>query len=203
MVSVVIGLTGQTGAGKSTLASYAEEKGCRVVNADAVAREVMQAGSSLLKGLAEIFGYDIIDDKGGLKRRLLAERAFSTKENTELLNRMTHSCINRRAEEYIKEYRKEGGVIVYDCPLLFESGGDALCDITAAVTAPESVRMNRIMSRDGLTEKEALLRIRAQKDEDFYRTGADVVIDGSAEMEKVIRDFDAFLEETARERGIL
>ena len=203
MNSFVLGLTGQTGAGKSTLAARAGELSCKVVDADRLARQVLEKGSPVLRGLAEFFGYDIIDDKGCLKRKLLAERAFSTKENTEMLNRLTHSGINRLAAEYIRGYREEGGMIIYDCPLLFESGGEALCDLTLAVTAPESVRLRRIMTRDSLTEREAMLRIRAQRDEEFYRSRADVVIDGSQELSAVIAGFDELIGRLARERGVI
>ena len=199
----VIGLTGQTGAGKSTLSDFAKKLGFAVVTADSVAREAVMPGTDCLKRLAEFFGYDIIDDKGCLKRKLLAERAFSTKENTEMLNRLTHSGINRLAAEYIRGYREEGGMIIYDCPLLFESGGEALCDLTLAVTAPESVRLRRIMTRDSLTEREAMLRIRAQRDEEFYRSRADVVIDGSQELSAVIAGFDELIGRLARERGVI
>ena len=203
MNSVVIGLTGQTGAGKSTLAARAGELGCRIVDADRLARQVLEKDSPVLKGLAEIFGYDIIDDEGALKRRLLAGRAFSTKENTEKLNRLTHSGINSLAAEYIKEYRQQGGIIIYDCPLLFESGGDKLCDLTVAVTAPERVRLERIMSRDSLTEREAMLRISAQNGEELYRSRADLVIDGSREPAAVIAEFDGLIGRLARERGVI
>ncbi len=198
MNNTVIGLTGQTGAGKSTIADYAQEHSCRIVDADIIAREVLGKGSPCLKRLAEIFGYDIIDEEGCCRRKLLAERAFSSVENTEVLNRMTHARITELAGEYINRYKNEDGVIIYDCPLLFESGGDSLCDIVVAVAAPDKIRLQRIIARDGITEHEAMLRIKAQKDEEFYRKRADYVIDGSMDKERVLSQFGELLRKIAR-----
>ena len=187
MKSRVIGLTGQTGAGKSTAARIiASEYGCSIVDADMVAREALAPGSSCLKRLAEIFGYDIIDEKGECRRRLLAQRAFSSKENTEKLNLVTHPWIIRRSREYIELYRRDpGGIILFDCPLLFECGGETLCDLVIAVTAPEELRLERIINRDGLTQEEAMQRIGVQNDTDYYTQRADYVIDGSRSMDEI------------------
>ena len=102
MKAIVVGLTGQTGAGKSTVAGYLEELGCGVINADAVAREAVKSGSECLKKLAGAFGEDVINEDGSCNRRLLAKRAFSSRENTELLNSLTHPWIISRTKEYIE-----------------------------------------------------------------------------------------------------
>ena len=186
MKSIVVGLTGQTGAGKSTVASFAKAMGCRIVDCDAVAREALSPGSDCLKRVAELFGDDIIDDMGGCRRTLLAERAFADKEKTELLNNVTHPWIIRRSQEYIEKYRAASdGLIIFDAPLLYESGGDALCSKVIAVTAPLNVRLERIMNRDGISREYAMLRINAQKDDEFYTSRADYVIDGSESLDEV------------------
>ena len=158
----IIGLTGATGAGKSTAAMTLREQGC-------------SAGFS-----EESDKYDIIDQDGQCNRRLLAQRAFADAEKTALLNKTTHPWIKRRIEEYITIYRRTSeGYIVIDAPLLYESGCDRLCDKVIAVTAPAEIRFHRIMQRDGLTKEEALLRMQAQPDSAFYTGKADFIIDGS------------------------
>ena len=176
----IIGLTGATGAGKSTAAMTLRERGCYIIDADTVAREALAKGSDCLQTLAEYFGYDIIDQDGQCNRRLLAQRAFADAEKTALLNKTTHPWIKRRIEEYITIYRRTSeGYIVIDAPLLYESGCDSLCDKVIAVTAPAEIRLHRIMQRDGLTKEEALLRMQAQPDSAFYTGKADFIIDGS------------------------
>lgn len=186
MKNRVIGLTGQTGAGKSTVAGMLESLGCRIINADAVAREATAKGSECLKRLAEYFGNDIIDSNGNCVRKLLAQRAFSSRENTEILNSITHPMIIGRISEYIEMCGEDENVVI-DAPQLFESGCDKLCDKVIAVTAPKDVRLQRIIMRDDISEQYALLRINAQHDEEYYTSRADFVIDGSMSIDDVGR----------------
>ncbi len=178
--SLIIGLTGQTGAGKSSVCAALEKTGAAVINADAVAREVMKAKSPCLVSLAEAFGEDVLDKDGSLKRAVLAKKAFSDRASTDLLNSITHPFIIKKTEEYIDFFRnKHYNMIIFDAPQLFESGGGKLCDIIAVVTAPWEVRKMRIMKRDGIDEKAALLRMNAQHDMSYYTEKADIVLDGS------------------------
>ncbi len=199
MKTKFIGLTGQTGAGKSTVSEFAKKMGYKVIDADKVAREVMKSGSECVKRLAEVFGSDIIKDDGSLNRKLLAQRAFSSKENTTILNSITHPAIIARVREYIDIYAKENDVILFDAPQLFESGGDRICDSIIAVTAPVDVRLQRILFRDGISEKEALMRINAQFGEDFFRANCDHIIDGSRSLEDVERQFEEIMKKVMTE----
>lgn len=186
MNSVVVGLTGQTGAGKSTVSEFMKKLSCKIISADAVAREATSAGSECLKRLAEHFGYDIIDKDGNCNRKLLAKKAFSSRENTDILDSITHPWILNRTEEYISHCKADNcGIIVFDAPQLFESGGERLCNCIVAVTAPMKIRLERIIRRDGITEQEAMMRINAQFDEAYYTSRADYIIDGSAEIKQV------------------
>ena len=185
----VIGLTGQTGAGKSTVARLAEEMSCRVVDCDRIAGEALSPGSDCLKRLADCFGCDIIDSEGRCIRKLLAERAFASRERTDLLNRITHPWIIRRSEEYIERYKAEReGIIILDAALLYESGGDRLCDSVIAVIAPVELRLDRIMRRDGITRDEAMQRIRVQHEDGFYTSRADYVINGAQDLSLVEKE---------------
>ncbi|MEI6579608.1 MAG: dephospho-CoA kinase, partial [Eubacteriales bacterium] len=169
MKTLIVGLTGQTGAGKSTVAAKLAEKGFLVIDGDVVAREIMQAGSPVLKTLANEFGADIIKEDDSLNRRLLASRAFASRDGTARLNGITHPAITENIKQKIAEAKKRGeSVIVIDAAVLLESGAAKLCDIIAVVTAPEEIRLNRIMERDDLSKAEAMKRINAQHGEDYY-----------------------------------
>ncbi len=199
MKTKVIGLTGQTGAGKSTVSDFAKKSGCAVINADKIAREVMTAGSDCLKRLAEVFGSDILREDGSLDRKRLAQKAFSSAEHTDLLNDVTHPAILDRTKKEIAAYGNANDVILFDAPQLYESGGESLCDSVIAVTAPLEVRLNRIMKRDSLTDEEALQRIRAQHDEEYYTARADYLIDGSRPLDDVEKQLDNILKAVRRE----
>lgn len=196
----VIGLTGQTGAGKSTVASMAAALSCQVISADAVAREALQKGSEVLKTLAERFGCDIIEKDGSCRRSVLAERAFSTPENTALLNSITHPWIIRRTQAYIALCDPER-LVIFDAPQLYESGGELLCSKVIAVIAPKEVRLRRIMARDGISEQAALLRMNAQHDEGFYTQRADFIINGAMPPEKVRQETEAILKTLMKTEG--
>ncbi|MBQ5995660.1 MAG: dephospho-CoA kinase [Clostridia bacterium] len=177
----IIGITGQTGAGKSVICEILTDRyGYYQLDADKVAKLVIDKDKRLLKRLAEIFGDDIILSDGSLDRRLLAERAFSSKENTERLDEAVYPAVAKQAEKIIKKKQDENyNGILLDAIGLFESSLDRLCDFTVAVTAPPETRRERIILRDGLTASQAQSRINAQKDESFFKENADLIIDNS------------------------
>lgn len=192
--SIVIGLTGQTGSGKSTVCRFAEEYGAAVIDADKAAREVMSAGSPCLEKIAECFGSDVIAQDGSLVRSLLAQRAFSSRENTDLLNSIAHPFIISKTKEYISILANKYDMILFDAPQLFESGGDKLCCKIITVTAPDEIRLGRIMQRDNITEDAARLRMSAQHELSYYTDRSDYVIDGSQTLEQLKKDVFVCLE---------
>ena len=173
----IIGLTGLTGAGKSTVAQKLMAYGCYHIDADKVAREVINNNENVKNKLKEHFGDDVINEDGTTNRPVLASRAFSSEENTNALNKITHPTVTEEIQSIIKDMEQVGyrGVII-DAIALFESGEDALCDFTVAVVAPKEIRLERIMKRDNITEEKALERINAQKDESFFTSKADFVL---------------------------
>ncbi len=177
MNTLIIGLTGQTGAGKSTVAGILAEKGFIIIDGDSIAREITAAGSPVLKMLAAEFGADIIQDDGSLNRKLLGSRAFASRETTQRLNEITHPAITGKIIKIIKTAEKKGEkAVVIDAAALLESGIAKMCDMVAVVTAPEKTRLHRIMKRDGLNREETLKRMLAQQNEEYYKEHADVVI---------------------------
>ena len=173
----IIGLTGLTGAGKSTVAQKLMAYGCYHIDADKVAREVINNNENVKNKLKEHFGDDVINEDGTTNRPLLASRAFANEESTNALNEITHPAVTEEIKSIIKDMEEIGyrGVII-DAIALFESGEDALCDFTVAVIAPKEIRLERIMKRDNITEERALERINAQKDESFFTSRADFVL---------------------------
>lgn len=173
----IIGLTGLTGAGKSTVAFKLMAYGCYHIDADKIARDVINGDENVKNKLKERFGNDVINDDGTTNRPLLAERAFANTESTNALNDITHPAVTEKIRQIIDEKKELGysGIII-DAIALFESGEDELCDFTVAVTAPVDVRLERIMKRDNLTLEKAMERISAQKDETFFTKQADFII---------------------------
>lgn len=171
---MIIGLTGQTGAGKSTVCDFLREKGLLVIDCDKVARSVTEKGTKTLDLLADAFGSDIIFEDGSLNRRELASRAFQTDEKTELLNSITHPAITDAINKVISEHKTED--IILDAPTLIESGVYKLCDKVVSVLADAKVRKERIIARDSLTPSEAEKRMSAQKDDSFYKEYSVAVI---------------------------
>lgn len=171
---IKLGLTGPTGAGKSTVARLLEQNGIPLVDADAIARTVTEKGSPVLSALADTFGKDILFPDGSLDRRALAAVAFSSKENTEKLNAVTHPAILARIRRALAD--ATGDTVVLDAPLLFETGLDALCDHTVAIVADEAVRLARITARDGISEEAAKKRMAVQPDTAFYAAHADILL---------------------------
>jgi dephospho-CoA kinase len=171
----LVGLTGKTGAGKSTVSKYLLEKGAYIIDGDIVARNVLRDDESLLVRLSEAFG-DILNPDGSLDRKALARVAFSTPENTDKLNKIIHPAINnaihREADEAFSKY----DVVVVDAAAIIESGFADECDLLYVVHAPVDVRLERIMKRDNISEEDAMVRINGQKDDDFYLSRADGVI---------------------------
>lgn len=174
MTLIKLGLTGPTGAGKTTVARLLEQNGIPLVDADAIARTVTEKGSPVLSALADTFGKDILFPDGSLDRRALAAVAFSSKENTEKLNAVTHPAILARIRRALAD--ATGDAVVLDAPLLFETGLDALCDHTVAIVADEAVRLARITTRDGISEEAAKKRMAVQPDTAFYAARADILL---------------------------
>lgn len=181
----IVGLTGSTGSGKSTVANMLIKKGCAVVDADALSREITKKNSPCLKVLSAEFGSDILNTDGTLNRQILAEKAFASQDKVELLNSLTHPFIYMLAIKRIKEYADKGyKIIIFDAPVLFESSGDVLCDITVSVISSAENRISRIMSRDSITKPQAMQRINVQKQDEYYISKSDIIIENNGDIKQ-------------------
>lgn len=182
----IVGLTGPTGSGKSAVAQFFEENGYKIIDADKIAREVTSKGTPCLKTLAAVFGKEILNEDESLNRKSLADIAFSSKKNTQLLNDITHPFVYLKVLKIANEYIAQGNTnIIYDAPLLFESNGELLCDYVISVLCPKELRVKRIMERDNISSEQANLRINAQHSDDFYKNKSDFCIDNNSNLENL------------------
>lgn len=187
-----IGLTGGIGSGKSTVSSRLAELGAFIVDADLVAREIVEPGQPALAELADAFD-GVLNPDGTLNRAELARQAFATPEATEKLNAITHPRIRARTEELFKQGRESGAqVLVYDMPLLIENGEVDKVDHVLVVDAPDELRIDRLVQHRGLDEDDARRRIAAQIDRVTRLNAADTVLDNSGTVEQLLEQVDDF-----------
>ncbi|MGN0642096.1 MAG: dephospho-CoA kinase [Huintestinicola sp.] len=182
-LSPVIGLTGQSGAGKTTAAKIFRDENFAVIDADIAAREVVEPGTVCLRDIAECFGNDMICKNGCLDRKKLGEKVFSDKNMLMRLNNIIYPHINRRIEALIGEYSADHPYILLDAPTLFEAGADKFCAKIISVTAPREIRLKRITARDNISEEMALRRFDSQLSEEYFRQKSDYVIENNGDEE--------------------
>lgn len=203
MTPYVLGLTGPTGAGKSTVADYFRHRGCPVIDADQTARAVTAPGSRSLEALADAFSADILRPDGSLDRRRLAARAFADRQSTARLNAILHPLILDRLKKELKALSDAGyAAVLLDAPQLYEAGAEILCNRVAAVLAPAAQRMARIMKRDGLTRQEAEGRMAAGQPDSFFREKGAVILWNDGDMAALLEKARALYQEMPLHRDI-
>lgn len=177
-----IALTGGIGSGKSTVARMLAERGAVIVDADAIAREIVEPGQPALVEIRAAFGDGIITADGRLDRARLAAIVFSDSEALARLNAITHPRIAERSAELLAAAPAES-VVVYDMPLLVEQGDEALrgWDAIVVVDCPDDLRLDRLIAR-GLAPEDAERRLRAQASREERLAAADVVVDNSGDL---------------------
>ncbi len=182
----LVGLTGGIASGKSTVAAQLAALGVPVVDADAVAREVVAPGSEGLRRIAERFGEEVLRG-GDLDRERLGAIVFADEQARADLEGIVHPLVAARSAELLRRARSRPGVpyVVYEVPLLVEKGlAERMgMDAVVVVDVPEAVQLRRLLARDGLEEQEALARIRAQASREARRAAADFVIDNAGSPE--------------------
>ena len=179
-----IGLTGGIGSGKSTVAAaLADLDGVTVIDADEIARHIVEPGQPALEELAREFGSDILLTDGRLDRKLLAERAFSDETATRRLNAIMHPRIISEASRRLDHAERNGAVAgVYDMPLLFETGQAEKFDTVIVVDVEREERVRRLAEHRGIDPADARRRMAAQIDDEERRNGADIIIDNNGPL---------------------
>lgn len=165
---MIIGITGGTGCGKTTLLNMVEEFGGMVLDCDAVYRDLLASDKALLAAIEARFPGVV--EEGALQRKKLGSLVFADAQALQDLNAITHGAVKA---EVVRRLAAKPELAAIDAIALFESGLDALCDVTVAVTAPEEMRVMRLMARDSITEDYARSRIRAQRPQEEFAALSD------------------------------
>ena len=176
-----VGLTGSIGVGKSFVTSVFIELGCRVLDADQTAREVVMPGTPGLKAVAEAFGEDVLTTDGTLDRKRLGALIFADQSKRQRLNHILHPFIIARQDEILNGWEAEdpNGIGIVDAALMIESGGYKRFDKLIVVHCRPEVQLERLMLRDKLSREEALRRINSQMPQQEKQQFADYLIDTS------------------------
>ncbi len=165
----LIGITGPTGAGKTTALGALEELGTVIIDADAVYHRLLAESAALRAALAERFGREILDGAGGLDRKRLGAVAFSKGQSLSDLNKITAGFICKELERLCAQAEAEGRNAAIDAIRLIESGVGTRCGAIVGVLAPKELRIRRIMAREGISYEYALSRVEAQPEDAFFR----------------------------------
>lgn len=182
----IIGVTGSSGSGKDSICKIIErEYNAEIVDADKIAKELSKKGTMYLNSIIDCFGTEIIDKKGELNRKKLANIIFEDENKREELNKLTFIHVVDEIQKRIKRMRRK--IIVINVPLLFESNLDKICDFVIAVISDKDKQIERIMKRDNITRESAEKRIKAQNTNEFFKENADYIIYNNDEIEDMTK----------------
>lgn len=189
-----IGLTGGIASGKSFVSTYLSEKGLPIIDADKIARQVVEPGTPALEQIVNQFGEKILQTDGHLDRKALGSIVFASEEKRNQLNRIVHPAVREKMLHDAAAYKEEGyDTIIFDIPLLVESHLFHLVDQVWVVYVDEQTQLTRLMERDRSTREEALQRIRAQIPLDQKIQYGDQVIKNSGTKQETAQQIDQLL----------
>ncbi len=189
---LILGVTGNIASGKSSVAKELAHRGAVVLDADQLAREVVESGSSTLKKLVKVFGTEILQKDGHLDRDRLGQMVFADVKVRAMLEGIVHPEIAKKSVERLQELKKNPDIplIVYEAPLLFEVGAETRVDKVLVVKIDPEEQLKRLMARDGLSEEYAQQRMVAQMPQQKKLERADFVIDNSGSPAETLTQID-------------
>jgi dephospho-CoA kinase len=193
-----VGLTGGIGSGKSTVGSLLAQLGAVVVDADEVARAVVEPGTPGLVALVAAFGPGVLLPDGSLDRAALAARVFADPSELERLNAIVHPLVAQRTEQMLQELPTDA-VVVHDIPLLVETGREGY-NLVVVVDAPDEVRESRLVQR-GMSADDVRQRMARQATREQRLAAADVVIDNGGDLADLSEQVDELWRELADRLG--
>ena len=186
---MIIGITGGTGCGKTTLLNLIRQQGGLILDCDAIYHELLISDKAMLEAIENRFPGVV--ENGALNRKKLGAIVFADENALLDLNRITHAAVKTEVLRRLEDAPKLAAI---DAIGLFEGNLAPLCDVTVAVTAPEEARVKRLMLRDGISEDYARSRIRAQHREDWFRERCDYVLSNSGTLDAFATNCLAFLD---------
>jgi len=191
---MIIGLTGSIASGKSTVAKMLKEYGLPIVDADVVARVVVEPGTETLAKIAEAFGQDVITENGEMDRAKVGSIIFHDESNRKVLNEIIHPAIRAEMLRQRDEHLANGAkTVIMDIPLLFESKLQHFVEKILVVTVSEETQLKRLMERNNLSKEEAIARISSQLPLSEKEKGADAVIDNNGSFEETQKQLETIL----------
>ena len=181
---MIIGITGSSGPGKSTVCEILEAYyKVTIINADKVARKLSKRGTNYVIDIISKFGKSIVDENGELKRRKLAEIIYNDPKKREELNKCTFKYIKKEIERQIKKAQTD--TIIIDAPLLFESELNKICDKVIGVISNRELQIERIVARDDIDYEDAEKRLNAQQTNEFYMNKCDAIIENNNNLKSI------------------
>ncbi|GLZ10693.1 dephospho-CoA kinase [Actinomadura sp. NBRC 104425] len=192
-----VGLTGGIGSGKSEVSARLAAHGAMVIDADRIAREVVEPGTPGLAAVVKEFGEQVLRPDGALDRERLGSIVFSDPDRLAALNAIVHPLVGERVAE-LMEAAPEGAVVVYDVPLLAENGLAGMYDVVVVVDAPVETQVRRLVEHRGMTEEDARARIAAQATREQRLALAHRVIDNSGSLDELRAQVDTLWDELTR-----
>jgi dephospho-CoA kinase len=194
---LLVGLTGGLGAGKTTVARMLGDRGAVLIDADELARRALEPGTRAYQQVCDLFGDEVVGPSGALDRSAIAERVFADEDLRRALESITHPEVFRLLAQEVETLRGTDSVVVFDVPLLIESGFHRVVDVVVVVTAPEALQVERVRAR-GMTEEDARARLRAQVDPADREAAADLIIENAGTLEALERRVDEVWAELRR-----
>ncbi len=186
---ILVGLTGGIGSGKSTVSARLAELGARIVDADAITRQVQEPGTEVFAAIVERFGPDIVGPDGALDRAALATIVFTDPDELKALNKIVHPAVGVEINRQLSEAADTDDVVVLDVPLLVETGREGLAGLLV-VDLDEDVAVRRLVEQRGFSEEDARARMGRQATRDERRAKADRVLDNGGTREELLAQVD-------------
>jgi dephospho-CoA kinase len=186
---IFVGLTGGVATGKSTVAKMFKRCGAAVINADLLARQVVEPGKPAWRAIVKLFGKTVLNQDRSLDRQALGSIVFQNPKKRRQLEHIIHPRVAREQQRLVRRIakRKPHAVVIYEVPLLFEAGVDKRVDKVIVVTVDRETQIARLKKRNGLSRAEALRRIRSQMPLAKKRHLADYVLDGTTPVKPLVK----------------
>lgn len=179
-----VGLTGGIGSGKSVVSAELTTHGAVVIDADAIAREVVEPGTPGLARVVAEFGEQVLTEDGRLNRPRLGELVFADESKLSRLNAIVHPLVGERSGQLMERALADNAeIVVYDVPLLVENGLGPLYDVVVVVDAPDELRVERVATNRGMPREQVWARVRSQADRETRLAAADLVVDNSGSLQ--------------------